>query len=179
MSKKKIQVDNIDITIIQKDGSDYVNITDIAKQSERKAGDTINDWLKNSKTLLFLETWEVLNNPNFKVRQMQDFRLKISNGRFFLSVQKYINETGAIGLISKSGRNGGTFAHSQIAFDFCGWFDAKFKAYLYFEFERLKKLEASSDSFYLNKMFDDSLQINRMSKELLQKRGELPPDENE
>ena len=145
MAKKKntIEVQGLTIHLDTINDNDFINITDIAKQnSERKAADIITNWLRNSKTLLFLQTWEQLHNVNFKVSQMQDFRLMIQDERFHLSTSKYIDECNAIGLRSKSGRYGGTFAHSEIAFDFCSWFNPQFKVYLYNEFRRFKEIEA-------------------------------------
>lgn len=174
MSKKKINVKGAVINVHVIEGNDYVSLTDIAKGSERKPANIITDWLRNSKTLLFLETWETLYNPNFKVTQMQDFRFKITDERFYLSTQKYIEETKAIGLVSKSGRYGGTFAHSEIAFDFCSWFNPQFKVYLYHEFQRLKIEEAKSTQFYLDKIFNNSLENAQLSKFLVE--GKKFPD---
>jgi len=145
MAKKKntIEVQGLTIHLDIINENDFINITDIAKQnSERKAADIITSWLRNSKTLLFLQTWEQLHNENFKVSHLRDFRMKIQDERFHLSIQKYIDESNAIGLKSKSGRYGGTFAHSEIAFDFCSWFNPQFKVYLYNEFRRFKEAEA-------------------------------------
>jgi len=178
MNKKKIQVKGAIINIHHINGNDYVSLTDIAKNSERKPANIITDWLRNSKTLLFLETWETLYNSNFKVTQMQDFRFRITDERFYLSTQKYIKETKAIGLVSKSGRNGGTFAHSEIAFDFCAWFNPQFKVYLYHEFQRLKREEEKNTQFYLDKIFSNSIENAQFSKFLLDDQ-KFPNKENE
>ena len=174
-NKKKITVRGLTINVHSIEGNDYVSLTDIAKGTERKAANIITDWLRNSKTLIFLETWESLHNKNFKVTQMRDFRFKITDERFYISAQKYIEETNAIGLISKSGRYGGTFAHSEIAFDFCAWFNPEFKVYLYHEFQRLKKAEEKSQQFYLNKIFNTTLEANQLSKFLME--GQKLPKE--
>lgn len=174
--KKKIKVKDTVINVHTIKGNDYVSLTDIAKGSERKPANIITDWLRNSKTLIFLETWESLHNDKFKVLQMRDFRFKITDERFFLSTQRYIEETNAIGLISKSGRGGGTFAHSEIAFDFCAWFNPEFKVYLYHEFQRLKKVEEKNQQFYLNKIFNSTLEANQLSKFLLD--GQKLPEED-
>ncbi len=167
MDKKKIKVQGTTINVHIIDGNDYVSLTDIAKNSERKPANIITDWLRNSKTLLFLETWETLYNSDFKVTQMQDFRFRITDERFYLSVQKYIEKTNAVGIVSKSGRYGGTFAHSEIAFDFCAWFNPQFKVYLYHEFQRLKKQEEKSTQFYLDKIFSNSIENAQYSQFLL------------
>ena len=142
MSKQKITVLGLEIVIEQFDSEDYISLTDIAKQTERKPADTIADWLRNSATLLFLQTWEFLHNENFKVGQMQDFRMGAVDNRKSVNPQRYVEETGAIGLISKSGRYGGTFAHSDIATNFCNWLSPEFQVYFIKEFKRLKEDEA-------------------------------------
>jgi len=143
MSKRKITVTDITVRLEERNQSDYICITDIAKQSsEYKPAYTITNWLRNQKTLIYLSTWEQLYNPNFKVVQMNDFRIKATDDRGKINPQLYIETTNAVGLVSKSGRYGGTFAHSDIAFEFCSWLSPEFKVYLYKEFQRLKADEA-------------------------------------
>ncbi len=138
---KKLTVQGITIRLEKIDHDNYVSLTDIAKYSEQKPATLINSWMRNSNTLLFLEAWEKVHNPNFKVSRMTDFRLTAQDKRYSVSTQKYIEATGAIGLIAKSGRYGGTYACSEIALDFCAWLSPQFKVYLYKEFERLKREE--------------------------------------
>jgi len=143
MAKQKITVENITVRIEKNQESDYICITDIAKQSSQyKPAYTITNWLRNQKTLAYLATWEQLYNPNFNVVQMNDFRIKATDDRGGVNPQMYIEKTKAIGLVSKSGRYGGTYAHSDIAFEFCSWLSPEFKVYLYKEFQRLKADEA-------------------------------------
>ncbi|MFK7983698.1 MAG: KilA-N domain-containing protein [Saprospiraceae bacterium] len=139
MAKKKIKVDGLEIRINQ---NDYVSLTDIAKRSsDREPSSLIQGWLRNQNTLIFLETWEALHNANFKPSQMAGFRLSATENRNLISAQKYIKATEAIGITSKSGRHGGTFAHSDIALNFCYWLSPKFQVYLIQEFQRLKAEE--------------------------------------
>lgn len=137
MAKQKIIVDGTAIRI-NKEG--YVCLTDIAKRSIDGAEPitALRAWLKNSSTLLFLQTWEKKKNKNFKLNRMVQFRMKAADNRNYATPQKYIEETGAIGIISKSGRYGGTFAHSDIALNFCYWLSPEFQVYLMEEFQRLK-----------------------------------------
>ena len=137
MSKNKIIVDGTTIRI-NKEG--YVCLTDIAKRSieDTEPIVALRAWLKNSNTLLFLQTWENKKNTNFKLNQMVQFRMKAADNRNYATPQKYIEETGAIGITSKSGRYGGTFAHSDIALNFCYWLSPEFQVYLMEEFQRLK-----------------------------------------
>ncbi len=164
---KKIEVKGVKIQMETINGFDYVNLTDIAKQSPQKPAFTIRNWLRNSKTLLFLETWETLHNENFKVAEMSNFRLNSANEQFYFSVQTFVAETAAIGLISKSGRYGGTFARTEIALDFCAWYSPQFKVYLYNEFDRLKRLEEKTSQFYLNKILNNTLEASQLSQFLL------------
>ncbi len=137
MTKNKIIVDGTTIRI-NKEG--YVCLTDIAKRSieDTEPIVALRAWLKNSSTLLFLQTWENKKNTNFKLNQMVQFRMKAADNRNYATPQKYIEETGAIGIVSKSGRYGGTFAHSDIALNFCYWLSPEFQVYLMEEFQRLK-----------------------------------------
>lgn len=139
MANKSLNVNGIDIAI---DKNGYVSITDIAKSSsENKPNVTIQSWLRNQNTITYLETWEEVHNPDFKGSQMTTFRKFASINRTKISASVYIEQTGAIGIIAKSGRYGGTYAHSDIALEFCSWLSPRFKVYLYKEFQRLKAEE--------------------------------------
>jgi len=137
MAKQELIVDGTTIRI-NKEG--YVSLTDIAKRSidDTEPIVALRAWLKNSSTLLFLQTWEQKKNKDFKLNRMVQFRMKAADNRNYATPQKYIEETGAIGIISKSGRYGGTFAHSDIALNFCYWLSPEFQVYLMEEFQRLK-----------------------------------------
>ncbi len=104
---KKIEVHGLEIQIEKIKDEDYISLTDIAKESEKRAAVLISSLIKNSNTLLFLNAWEKLHNPGFKVHQMEYFRLQAAENRYIATPQNFIQETGAIGLISKSGRYGG------------------------------------------------------------------------
>jgi hypothetical protein len=120
----------------------YISLTDIAKKSDTEAKVLIISWLKNRNTQEFLETWERLHNPDFlKGHQMVTFRDTYLQNRNVLTPQKWIAETNAIGLISKSGRGGGTWAHSDIALNFCYWLSPAFQVFMIKEFQRLKAEE--------------------------------------
>ena len=140
MAKQKIIVDGTAIKI-NKDG--YVSLTDIAKRSIDDAEPIValRASLKNSSTLLFLQTWEQRKNKDFKLNRMVQFRMKAADNRNYATPQKYIDETGAIGIVSKSGRYGGTYAHTDIALNFCYWLSPEFQVYLMEEFQRLKAEE--------------------------------------
>ena len=139
MGKQKLTVEGLAISI-NKDG--FISLTDIAKRSsESKPAFTIQNWLRNQNTLSFLMTWEKVHNKNFKVGQIPYFIRAAIDNRKSITPQKFIDEMNAIGLLSKSGRNGGTFAHSDIALDFCRWLSPEFAVYLNKEFQRLEAEE--------------------------------------
>ena len=121
---------------------DYICITDIAKYKESSdANDIIKNWLRNRNTIEFLGIWEQLNNPDFKPVEFDGFRKESGLNSFTMSPKKWIGSVNAIGLITKSGRYGGTYAHKDIAFEFASWVSVEFKLYLIKEFQRLKDQE--------------------------------------
>ena len=117
-------------------------VTDIAKYKNSDApADIVKNWLRSRSNIEFLGLWEKLNNPAFKLVEFDQFKNEAGANYFVLSPQKWIETTHAIGLISKSGRYGGTFAHKDIAFEFASWISPEFKLYLITEFQRLKDTE--------------------------------------
>lgn len=131
------------IRILKVNDTDYISITDLARYvNPREPKVPIQTWMRNKDVILYLGLWEKLNNGNFKGREFTTFGNTAGRNSFYMSPQKWISETNAIGIISKSGNNGGTFAHSDIAFEFASWLSPEFKLYLITEFERLKKNEA-------------------------------------
>jgi len=137
----KINVKNTDVTIIQINDDDYISLTDIAKHKNSDANAVIANWLRNRNTIEFLGIWEYLYNQNFKPLEFERFRREAGLNAFTLSPQKWIETTNAIGIISKSGRYGGTFAHKDIAFKFASWISVEFELYIVKEFQRLKEEE--------------------------------------
>jgi len=137
---QKIIVDGLSIRINQ---ADYISLTDIAKRStDREPAQVLRSWLRNTGTINFLATWEKVHNPNFKPVQMDRFRETASDNRKKVSAQSFIKQTDAICLTSKSGRGGGTFAHQDVALNFCYWLSPEFQVYFLKEFQRLKEQEA-------------------------------------
>ncbi|MBU1487466.1 KilA-N domain-containing protein [bacterium] len=139
---ERIYVQGNKISIISREQEDYISLTDIAKY--RNKGDPfaiINNWMRNRSTIEFLGLWEKLSNPDFKPLEFERFKSEAGSNYFVLSPQRWIEFTHAIGLISKSGRYGGTYAHKDIAFEFASWISSEFKLYLIKEFQRLKDEE--------------------------------------
>jgi hypothetical protein len=138
----KIKVQERDITVLKSNDENYISLTDIAKSKDSSdANDIIRNWLRNRNTIEFLGVWEKIYNPNFKTVEFDGFKKEAGLNSFTLSSKKWIEATNAIGLISKSGRYGGTYAHKDIAFEFASWVSVEFKLYLIKEFQRLKEEE--------------------------------------
>jgi hypothetical protein len=135
----KIAVKGVEITFLQTNQQDYICITDIAKFKNPEApADIIKNWLRTKNTIELLGLWEKLHNPDFKLVEFDQFKNEAGYNHFVLSPQKWIETTNAIGLQSKSGRYGGTFAHIDIALEFASWVSVEFKFYLIKEFQYLK-----------------------------------------
>lgn len=138
----RINVQGNAISIVTKEQQDYISLTDIAKHRNSDApADIVKNWLRSRSVIEFLGLWEQLNNPGFKLVEFDRFKNEAGANHFVLSPQKWIETTHAIGLISKSGRYGGTYAHKDIAFEFASWISPQFKLYLIKEFQRLKDEE--------------------------------------
>ena len=135
----KIIVKGIEISIISKEKSDYISLTDMLKA---KDGDFfISDWLRNRNTIEFLGIWESINNPNFNYGEFTIIKSQAGLNSYKISVKEWVEKTNAIGLKATAGRYGGTFAHKDIAFEFGMWISPEFKVYLIKEFQRLKEEE--------------------------------------
>ena len=135
----KINVLNKEVTIVVQNDEDYICITDIARYKDAVRTDyLIQNWLRNRNTIEFLGIWEQLNNPDFNPIEFDGIRKQAGLNSFILTAKQWIGKTHAIGLVSKTGRYGGTFAHKDIAFEFASWISVEFKLYLIKEFQRLK-----------------------------------------
>jgi hypothetical protein len=146
MSKDKkatIEVKGAAVTVLSQNQQDFICITDIARYKDAERTDyLISNWLRNRNTIEFLGIWEQLNNPGFNSIEFDGIRKQAGLNSFILTAKRWIDATGAIGLISKSGRYGGTYAHQDIAFEFASWVSVEFKLYLIKEFQRLKEDES-------------------------------------
>ena len=142
--KKEITTLGIQIGIQQKQNQDYSSLTDIAKFKDKShSDDTIKNCLRNRTTIELLGLLEKLYNSNFKPVEFDGFRKESGLNSFVLTPKKWIQSTNTIGIVSTSGRYGGTFAHKDIAFEFASWLSIEFKLYLIKEFQRLKEAEAN------------------------------------
>ena len=137
----KITVQDTNVTVISVNEDDYISLTDIAKHKSEDPTAVIGNWMRNRNTIEYLGIWESLYNPQFNPLEFEGFKREAGLNAFTLSPQKWINATNAIGIISKSGRYGGTYAHKDIAFKFASWISVEFELYIVKEFQRLKQEE--------------------------------------
>ena len=136
--KATIEVQGTAITVLNQATNDHISLTDIAKHKEPYRSDhVIQNWMRYRNTIEFLGVWERLNNDVFKPLEFEGFKNRAGLNSFVLTPRQWIDATNAIGLISKSGRYGGTYAHKDIAFEFASWIPVEFKLYLIREFQRL------------------------------------------
>ena len=134
-----MNVNENEIRVMRIDNEDYISLTDLARyKNSDDPSDVIKKWLSNYDTIEFLGLWEMMHNPNFKGVDFDTFVNEAGSNSFVMTPQKWIESTNAIGIISRSGNGGGTFAHKDIAFEFASWLSPEFKLYLIKEFERLK-----------------------------------------
>ena len=137
----KITVQETEISILAINGEDYISLTDLARHKSDEPNAVIANWLRNRNTIEYLGVWEQLYNPNFKPTEFEGFRSQAGLNAFTLSPKKWAEATNAIGLIAKSGRYGGTYAHKDIALKFASWISVEFELYIVKEFQRLKAEE--------------------------------------
>lgn len=138
----KINANGKEITLLA-NNTDYVSLTDIAKYLDPdNPRFIIQNWMRNRNTIEFLGAWESINNPNFNRLEFDTVRNASGTNAFVLTPQRWIAETNAIGITSKAGRYGGTYAHSDIAFEFASWISPEFKLYIIQDYQRLKQEEA-------------------------------------
>lgn len=130
--------------------NEFISLTDIAKYKSNEPNDVIRNWMRLKDTIEFLGLWEKLHNPDFNPVEFDGFRNEAGANVFTMSPQKWIEGVNAKGIVSKSGRYGGTFAHSDIAFEFASWVSAEFKLYIIKDYKRLKNDENSRLSLNWN-----------------------------
>ncbi len=177
--KETITAKGLKIGIYTEDfQNEFISLTDIAKYKSDEPNDVIKNWMRSRDTVEFLGLWEALHNPNFKPVEFDGFRKQAGLNAFTLSPTKWIESTNAIGIISKAGRYGGTYAHSDIAFEFASWISAEFKLYIIKDYKRLKNDENSKLSLNWNlnrelskinyKIHTDAIKENLIPPELTQ-----------
>lgn len=149
--KTTIEVKGTAVTILSQKKDDFISLTDIARyKNAERIDDLIRNWLRNRNTIEFLGVWERLHNPGFNPVEFDGIRIQAGLNSFTLTPKQWIEKTAAIGIISRPGRYGGTFAHKDIAFEFAAWISVEFKLFLIKEFQRLKEDENSRLSLAWN-----------------------------
>ncbi len=143
-TKKKIIVKDTEIVILsEKSKDDYISLTGIARYRDAERSDYIlQNWLRNRSTIEFIGLWEQFNNPGFNSIEFDGIKNMAGSNSFSLTPKRWIEATNAIGIISRTGKYGGTFAHRDIAFEFASWISSEFKFFLIKEFQRLKEEES-------------------------------------
>ncbi|MCC8155138.1 MAG: KilA-N domain-containing protein [Tannerellaceae bacterium] len=138
----KIEVQGIDISVYKERSDEFISLTDIARQRDTQRSDYIlQNWMRNRSTIEFIGLWELFNNPVFNSIEFDGIKNQAGSNSFSLTPKRWIETTNAIGIVSKTGRYGGTYTHKDIAFEFATWLSAEFKFYLIKEFQRLKEEE--------------------------------------
>jgi hypothetical protein len=144
MNKTKLNVNELEIVLYQQNEDEFISLTDMAKfRDSKRTNYIIQNWMRTRSTIEFIGLWEQLRNPNFKSIEFDAFRNESGLNSFTLTPKKWIEKTNSIGIISKSGRYGGTYAHKDIAFEFASWISPTFKLYLITEYQRLKEIETN------------------------------------
>ena len=174
MAQKKIKIHETEVRVNLE--TDFISITDIAKTGRGRAADIIKSYIKNRANIEFLGLWEQMHNSDFKVEQMLHFKIESGANDFTPTISEWMKKTKAIGIYSKKGRHGGTYAHKDIAIHFAAWLNPTFYLYLIKEFQRLKESEAEQEKeqwlktfeFYLKKAETHSLEANRFVRDIIE-----------
>ena len=146
-----INANGVEICVASSNEADYISLTDIAKKRNPEfPADVVKNQLRSRSTIEFLGLWEKIYNPDFKLVEFDQFKNAAGENSFVLTPQKWISTTNAIGITSKSGRYGGTYAHSDIAFEFASWISPEFKLYIIKDYQRLKADESHAKSLDWN-----------------------------
>ncbi|EIA08687.1 KilA-N domain-containing protein [Flavobacterium frigoris] len=175
MAKSKtINVKGASITILQNKTGEFISLTDMLKAKDGEF--FISDWLRNRNTIEYLGIWESVYNPDFNYGEFAIIKSQAGLNSYKLSVKDWVAKTNAIGLKATTGRYGGTYAHSDIAFEFGMWISPEFKIYLIKEFQRLKAVENDHLQLEWNlqrtlskinyKIHTDAIKENLIPKEL-------------
>lgn len=179
---KKIKVQDVDIVLYEHNKRDYISLTDIAKYKDTAhTDDMIKNWMRNRNTIELLGFWETIYNPDFKPVEFDGFRKQAGLNSFVMTPKRWIESTNAIGIVSKSGRYGGTFAHKDIALEFASWISIEFKLFVIKEFQRLKDEESNQSKIEWNiqrtiskinyRIHTDAIKENLMPKEITKQQA--------
>ena len=139
---KILSVQDMQVSLKRIENADFISLTDIARYKDAERSDYIlQNWLRTRSTIDFLGLWEKIKNPGFNSIEFDGIKNQAGTNSFVLTPKRWIQSTNAIGIVSKAGRYGGSYAHKDIAFEFASWISAEFKLFLIKEFQRLKDVE--------------------------------------
>jgi len=183
MAKNKIiKVKGLDVVLYEDRKEDYISLTAIARYRDAERSDYIlQNWMRNRSTIEFIGLWELFHNPTFNSIEFDGIKNMSGSNSFSLTPKRWIETTNAIGIVSKTGRYGGTFAHKDIAFEFATWLSAEFKFYLIKEFQRIKEEESSRNQIEWNfqrtlskinyRIHTDAIKENLIPKEITKQQS--------
>jgi len=161
--KDTIHANGIDIGIYTQDfENEFISLTDIARYKSDDPTAVIQNWMRNRDVIEFLGLWERLHNSDFKPLEFEGFKKQAGANAFTMSPKKWIEATNAIGIVSKAGRYGGTYAHSDIAMSFATWISPEFQLYIMKDYRRLKTDENSRLSLGWNGNMRDVATLNQL-----------------
>jgi len=144
VSKKKLKVNELEIVLYSEKEEEFISLTDMAKfRDPQRTNYIIQNWMRTKSTIEFLGLWEQFHNPSFNSIEFDAFKNDAGSNSFTLTPKKWIEATNAIGINSKAGRYGGTYAHKDIAFEFASWISPTFKLYLIKDYQRIKEIETN------------------------------------
>ena len=174
--KETIHAKGFDISIYSTDFvNEYISLTDIARYNSTAPNDVIKNWMRSRETIEYLGLWESLHNPNFKPVEFDGFRKDAGRHSFTMSPSKWIDSVNAIGIVTKAGRYGGTYAHSDIALEFASWVSVEFKLYIVMDYQRIKHDENSRLSLNWNLNREVSKLNYHIHKDAIKEKL-IPPD---
>jgi hypothetical protein len=152
MGKKRqeLHVDGVEVRLLTIEEDDYISLTDMARSSNERTDLVLQTWMRNRNTIEFLGLWEEIHNPDFNPYEFAGIKSQTGLNNFYISAKEWIERTHARGLVSRTGRYGGTFAHKDIAFEFGTWLSPRFKMFLIKDYQRLKEEEANTQSLEWN-----------------------------
>ena len=151
MSKKQqLDVEGVQVRLLSIQEDDYISLTDMARSSSDRTDLVLQTWMRNRNTIEFLGLWEELHNPNFNPYEFAGIKEQTGLNSFYISAKEWIERVKAVGIVSKTGRYGGTFAHKDIAFEFGTWLSPRFKLFLIKDYQRIKEEETKVKSLDWN-----------------------------
>lgn len=168
MEKKKINIRGQEVKIVKGDDFDFICLTDIVKVGGGNPQSVLENYLRNKGNINFMGAWETLYNEKFNTPGFEGIRNRTGDNDFYLSFGEWKKQTGAVGIYTEKGKYGGTYAHDEIAIQFSNWFNPLVYIHFIKAFKELAAIEKKSTQFYLNKIFNNTLEANQLTKFLIE-----------